>query len=102
MVQEQGILMGLYSVFVVSLQHFSSKLGIFISLKHVGILLATHFTSLRYSHLKLPSPGIWSLTVHIRWFRRYSYFSSLVTVTACDLKIGTCRQLIEFMKVCEY
>ena len=24
------------------------------------------------------------------------------TIAACDLKIGRCRQLIEFMKVCEY
>ena len=24
------------------------------------------------------------------------------TVAACDLKVGRCRQLIEFMKVCEY
>ena len=24
------------------------------------------------------------------------------TVAACDLKVGICHQLIEFMKVCEY
>ena len=24
------------------------------------------------------------------------------TLAACDLKVGRCRQLIEFMKVCEY
>ena len=24
------------------------------------------------------------------------------TVAACDLKVGRCRQLIKFMKVCEY
>ena len=24
------------------------------------------------------------------------------TIPACDLKVGRCRQLIEFMKVCEY
>ena len=24
------------------------------------------------------------------------------TIAACDLKSGRCRQLIEFMKVCEY
>ena len=24
------------------------------------------------------------------------------TITACDLKVGRCRQLIEIMKVCEY
>ena len=24
------------------------------------------------------------------------------TVEACDLKVGSCRQLIEFMTVCEY
>ena len=24
------------------------------------------------------------------------------TIVACDLKVGRCRQLIEFMKVCEY
>ena len=24
------------------------------------------------------------------------------TIAACDLKVGTCRQLIEFMKECEY
>ena len=24
------------------------------------------------------------------------------TIAACDPKIGRCRQLIEFMKVCEY
>ena len=24
------------------------------------------------------------------------------TFTACDMKVGRCRQLIEFMKVCEY
>ena len=24
------------------------------------------------------------------------------TVVACDLKVGSCRQLIEVMKVCEY
>ena len=24
------------------------------------------------------------------------------TIAACDLKVGTYRQLIEFMKVCEY
>ena len=23
------------------------------------------------------------------------------TIAACDLKVGRCRQLIEFMKVCE-
>ena len=26
----------------------------------------------------------------------------LETVAACDLKVGRCRQLIEFMKVYEY
>ena len=24
------------------------------------------------------------------------------TIAACDLKVGICRQLIEFMKVCAY
>ena len=24
------------------------------------------------------------------------------TIAACDLKVGRCSQLIEFMKVCEY
>ena len=24
------------------------------------------------------------------------------TIAACDLKVGRCRQLIVFMKVCEY
>ena len=24
------------------------------------------------------------------------------TIAACDLKVSGCRQLIEFMKVCEY
>ena len=24
------------------------------------------------------------------------------TIEACELKVGRCRQLIEFMKVCEY
>ena len=24
------------------------------------------------------------------------------TIAACDLKVGRCRQLIEFMKFCEY
>ena len=24
------------------------------------------------------------------------------TIAACDLKVGRCRQLIEFVKVCEY
>ena len=24
------------------------------------------------------------------------------TIAACDLNVGSCRQLIEFMKVCEY
>ena len=24
------------------------------------------------------------------------------TIAACDLKVGRCRQLIEFIKVCEY
>ena len=24
------------------------------------------------------------------------------TIVACDLKVGKCRQLIEFMTVCEY
>ena len=24
------------------------------------------------------------------------------TISACDLKVGRCRQLIEIMKVCEY
>ena len=24
-----------------------------------------------------------------------------VTIEACDLKVGSCRQLIDFMKVCE-
>ena len=24
------------------------------------------------------------------------------TIAACDLKVGRCRQLIEFMKLCEY
>ena len=24
------------------------------------------------------------------------------TIAACDMKAGRCRQLIEFMKVCEY
>ena len=24
------------------------------------------------------------------------------TIAACDLKVGRCRQLFEFMKVCEY
>ena len=23
-------------------------------------------------------------------------------IAACDLKVGRCRQVIEFMKVCEY
>ena len=26
----------------------------------------------------------------------------LETIAACDLKVGRCRQLIEYMKVCEY
>ena len=26
----------------------------------------------------------------------------LETIEACDLKVGSCRQLIDFMKVCEY
>ena len=26
----------------------------------------------------------------------------LETIEACDLKVGRCRQLIDFMKVCEY
>ena len=26
----------------------------------------------------------------------------LETIAASDLKVGRCRQLIEFMKVCEY
>ena len=26
----------------------------------------------------------------------------LETIAACDLKVGKCRQLIAFMKVCEY
>ena len=30
----------------------------------------------------------------------YIYFSG--TIAACDLKFGRCRQIIEFMKVCEY
>ena len=24
------------------------------------------------------------------------------TIEACDLKVGRCRQLIDFMKICEY
>ena len=24
------------------------------------------------------------------------------TIEACDLRVGNCRQLIDFMKVCEY
>ena len=24
------------------------------------------------------------------------------TIAACDMKVGRCRQLFEFMKVCEY
>ena len=24
------------------------------------------------------------------------------TIAACDLKVGRCKQLIEFMKICEY
>ena len=24
------------------------------------------------------------------------------TIAACDLKVGRCKQLIEFMRVCEY
>ena len=24
------------------------------------------------------------------------------TIEACDLKVGSCRQLVDFMKVCEY
>ena len=28
------------------------------------------------------------------------YFSE--TIAACDLKVGRCRKLFEFMKVCEY
>ena len=24
------------------------------------------------------------------------------TIAACDMKVGVCRQLIEFKKVCEY
>ena len=24
------------------------------------------------------------------------------TIEACDLKVGKCRQLIEFMELCEY
>ena len=24
------------------------------------------------------------------------------TIAVCDVKVGRCRQLIEFMKVCEY
>ena len=27
---------------------------------------------------------------------------SVTTIAASDLKVGRCRQLIEFMKVCEY
>ena len=25
-----------------------------------------------------------------------------ITIALCDLKVGRCRQLIEFMKVCEF
>ena len=32
--------------------------------------------------------------------RENSGFSE--TIAACDLKVGRCRQLVEFMKVCEY
>ena len=28
--------------------------------------------------------------------------SGSVTIEACDLKVGSCRQLLEFMKVSEY
>ena len=24
------------------------------------------------------------------------------TIAACDLKVGRCRELVQFMKVCEY
>ena len=32
--------------------------------------------------------------------RETMHFSE--TIAACDLKVGRCRQLIKFMKVCEY
>ena len=31
-----------------------------------------------------------------------SFVDFLGTIEACDLKVGSCRQLIDFMKVCEY
>ena len=29
-------------------------------------------------------------------------FSETIEAEACDLKVGRCRQLIDFMQVCEY
>ena len=33
---------------------------------------------------------------------RKSKNSGFLTIEAFDLKVGSCRQLIDFMKVCEY
>ena len=30
------------------------------------------------------------------------FSETIMTIAASDLKVGRCRQIIEFMKVCEY
>ena len=41
----------------------------------------------------------WLTDFHETW---YVALDVSEAIAACDLKIGRCRQLIEFMKVCEY
>ena len=47
-------------------------------------------------------------TARSNWYLRFFYGKKVKTVdfsetiAAIDLEVGRCRQLIEFMKVCEY
>ena len=42
---------------------------------------------------------IWKLRL---FYRKSENSGFSETFAACDLEVGRCRQLIEFMKVCEY
>ena len=42
------------------------------------------------------------LETYAKFYRKNKNSGFSKTISACYLKVGRCRQLVEFMKVCEY
>ena len=42
------------------------------------------------------------MVTHVFLWEKVKTFFFSETIAASDLKVGRCRQLIEFMKLCEY